>query len=367
MKTFPILFAILFFTTLTLEAQQWSGAGNTTGTIHRIGKVGIGTSTPDQKLTVAGNVNIGGTASSRLKVRLIDGKSYNSAAVSELYLNHNTGKNVIIGEGTTKSSLIVGKDASIAGGLSVGTGIVCKSINVGGSGSGSIKVRHINGKSHTSTNVDNLYLNYNTGKPVYIGYGGQKSNLLVNGESHVNGGWLRVYGSKGVFFQNYGGGIHMQDGTWVRVYGNKSFYHKAGIMRTDGQLQVGSSGSRLLVKTDGKVGINTTSPDYRLDVNGTIRAKEVRVQTGWSDHVFLPEYELPTLEQEDQFIQENGHLLGFESEKDMQGEVQLADVTNRQQAKIEEMMLHLIELNKKMDQVIQENAALKQALKNNKQ
>jgi len=73
------------------------------------------------------------------------------------------------------------------------------------------------------------------------------------------------------------------------------------------------------------------------------------VQTGWSDHVFLPEYNLPSLEDEEAFIQENGHLLGFESEKAMGGEVKVAEVTNRQQEAIEKLMLHVIELKKEIE------------------
>ncbi len=353
MKTFSFLCSILLLASFTLSAQQWSGPTNSTATIYRTGNVGIGTSTSSSKLTVAGEVNIGAAGNARLKVRTIVGKSHNSTDIDHLFLNYNTGKNIYAGYGPTTSSLFVGQNLTTGGSLFTGG-----SIQVGGSTNANITVRHVNGKEHDGTAHDNLYLNYNTGKPVYIGYGGKKSNLYVNGENHINGGWVRVYGSKGLFFQNYGGGINMIDNVWVRVYGNKSFYHKSGAMRTDGTLQAGPNGDRFLVKTDGKVGINTTTPDYQLDVNGTIRAKEVRVQTGWSDYVFLPEYKLPTLQEEESFINKNGHLLGFESEKDMDGEVQLADVTNRQQAKIEEMMLHLIEMNKKLEQVIDKNQQL---------
>jgi hypothetical protein len=37
----------------------------------------------------------------------------------------------------------------------------------------------------------------------------------------------------------------MEDSTWIRSYGSKSIYHNAGILRTDGTLQVGSSGKYL--------------------------------------------------------------------------------------------------------------------------
>lgn len=420
MKTNSILITILLFLSFTINAQQWAGSNNQAADISRGGNIGIGTSALNGKLTVAGNVNIGGTANYALKVRTIQGKSNTSVAIDHLYLNSNTGKNVYVGSGPLASdlyvgrSLITGNDVTTGGNILVGgnsnryiktrhlygkssttsltdhlylnyntgknvyigsgptksnlyvggnitTGndiTTGGNIVVGGSSNRNIKTRHLNGKAHNGTAIDNLYINYNTGKPVFIG-GVQKSNLYVNGETYVNGGWLRVIGNKGIYFQNHGGGFYMVDKTWIRTYGNKSFYHRSGVMRTDGALQAGPYGNRFLVKTDGNVGINTTTPDYKLDVNGVIRAKEVRVETGWSDHVFLPEYELPTLKEEGEFIKENGHLLGFESEKDMGGEVQLADVTNRQQEAIEKLMLHVIELDKKYEQLQAENQRLK--------
>lgn len=115
----------------------------------------------------------------------------------------------------------------------------------------------------------------------------------------------------------------------------------------------------MFIQNNGKIGINTTTPDFHLDVKGTIRANEVRVESGWSDHVFLPEYKLPTLQEEESHIQENGHLIGFESEEAMNGQIKVADVTNRQQVKIEELMLHLIDLSKQVDQLSIDNQQLK--------
>lgn len=36
----------------------------------------------------------------------------------------------------------------------------------------------------------------------------------------------------------------------------------------------------------GNIGIGVKTPVYKLEVCGTIRAKEVRVETGWCDYVF---------------------------------------------------------------------------------
>jgi len=109
-----------------------------------------------------------------------------------------------------------------------------------------------------------------------------------------------------------------------------------------------------------KIGIGTTTPENALDVNGTIRAKEIKVESGWSDYVFYDDYQVPTLEEEEKHIEENGYLLGFESEEDMQGEILIGDVSRRQQAKIEEMMLHLIEMNKAIKALQQSEKKLRE-------
>lgn len=235
---------------------------------------------------------------------------------------------------------------SLDGKLTVGG-----NVNIGGTGSGTLKVRHIDGKQGNNAGDGPIYLNHSNERNVYVGSNGKRSNLYVYGNMYLDEGWLRIRGKRGVIFETYGGGIYMQDATWIRTYGNKSFYHNGPVLRTDAMLQVGPDGSRLRVNSNGNTGIGTTTPNYKLDVNGIMRAKEVRVETGWSDHVFLPEYVLPTLKEEERFIQQNGHLLGFESEKAMGGEVKLADVTNRQQEAIEKLMLHVIELEKKIEQL----------------
>jgi len=78
----------------------------------------------------------------------------------------------------------------------------------------------------------------------------------------------------------------------------------------------GTHVERMRITTDGNVGIGTNTPGtFKLAVNGTIRAKEIVVEEGWSDYVFYDDYQLPTLEEEEIHIEENGHLLGFESER----------------------------------------------------
>jgi len=146
-------------------------------------------------------------------------------------------------------------------------------------------------------------------------------------------------------------------------YNANQKYHK--FFTPDGVVNMGvRNGTYAHITTDASlfflnVGIGTDTPDNELDVKGAIRAEEMFCQLGWSDYVFYDDYDLPTLEEEEKHIEENGHLLGFESEKDMEGMIPLADVSRRQQAKIEEMMLHLIELKKGIDELTDKVEELK--------
>lgn len=112
-----------------------------------------------------------------------------------------------------------------------------------------------------------------------------------------------------------------------------------------------NNSEKMRILANGNVGIGITNPTNRLEVNGVARIKEVIITVAnWPDYVFDASYDLPTLSEEANYIEENGHLSGFESEADMEGKMTVGDVTKRQQEKIEQMMLHLIEMNEKMEQ-----------------
>lgn len=95
----------------------------------------------------------------------------------------------------------------------------------------------------------------------------QIGTFTWNKEFEVNGGWVRVYGNKGLYFENHGGGWFMSDSTWIRSYGNKNVYINE-MLRADGGLQVGENGTKFIVNNSGHVGIGTTSPYGNLSVTG---------------------------------------------------------------------------------------------------
>lgn len=116
---------------------------------------------------------------------------------------------------------------------------------------------------------------------------------------------------------------------------------------------VTSWGERLRITSSGNVGIGTASPSEKLSVNGKIRAKEIKVETGWADFVFKPFYKLLSLSETEQFIKMNGHLPGIPSEKEVAlNGINLGEMNAKLLEKIEELTLHLIEKDKKLTEVL---------------
>lgn len=105
--------------------------------------------------------------------------------------------------------------------------------------------------------------------------------------------------------------------------------------------------------SSGVVGIGTSpNQNFQLSVNGDIRAKEVIVQSGWSDFVFHPDYILPSIPEVEKFIQENGHLKDIPPASQVQANgIGLSESNTLLLQKIEEMTLYIIELDKRIKQL----------------
>jgi hypothetical protein len=123
----------------------------------------------------------------------------------------------------------------------------------------------------------------------------------------------------------------------------------------------GSNGVRLAIRPDGNVGIGTVDPGtYKLAVNGNVRAKEIKVETGWSDFVFEKNYQLPTLEEVEAHIKDKGHLKDIPSAEEVaENGILLGEMDSKLLQKIEELTLYIIDINKRMELLEKENAELR--------
>jgi len=104
---------------------------------------------------------------------------------------------------------------------------------------------------------------------------------------------------------------------------------------------------------NGNLGIGITNPNEKLAVNGKIRAQEIKVETAdWPDYVFAKDYQLPSLVETEQHIKEKGHLPGIPSAGDVKSNgVDLGEMNAKLLKKIEELTLHLIEQNKRIEKL----------------
>lgn len=100
------------------------------------------------------------------------------------------------------------------------------------------------------------------------------------------------------------------------------------------------------------IGILTDNPQYPLDVAGTIRATEVKVEIAQgADYVFNPDYELKPLSEVEAFVKENKHLPDVPSEKHMQENgLNMNEFQIKLLEKIEELTLYTISQEKRLNE-----------------
>lgn len=97
----------------------------------------------------------------------------------------------------------------------------------------------------------------------------------------------------------------------------------------------------------------TSKGAFKLYVQDGIRTEKVRVDiasvSGWADFVFDPNYDLPSLQDEEEYILQNGRLRNIPSAEEVVEEgIDLAEMNKLLLQKIEELTLHLIEMEKKI-------------------
>ncbi|MAN28193.1 MULTISPECIES: hypothetical protein [Mesonia] len=128
------------------------------------------------------------------------------------------------------------------------------------------------------------------------------------------------------------------------------------------------NGAKRFTIPNGNVGIGTYDPNgWKLAVNGKVRAKEVKVETAWSDFVFHKNYNLPTLVEVENHIKEKGHLKDIPSAKEVEKNgIFLGEMDAKLLQKIEELTLYTIEQekqlkfqNSKIEKLEEENESLK--------
>ncbi|GEM_PF-2739602 len=171
------------------------------------------------------------------------------------------------------------------------------------------------------------------------------------------------------------GNVHAQQGN---VVANQDVTAENGnVAAPNGNVSAGqdlNAGGQLNVSGDALIGgvarIGNITGDpgtHTLAVGGSIIATEVKValQDDWPDYVFKQSYSLPTLAEIKRHIETKGHLPGLPSAREVSeaGGIELGEQQRLLTQKVEELYLHIIQLNERVEVLEKENEALREALK----
>lgn len=138
----------------------------------------------------------------------------------------------------------------------------------------------------------------------------------------------------------------------VTIYSNDNYVK---LQVSDNAGNIGSWANLTLNPDGGNVGIGTTNlKGYKLAVAGNVIAESVIValQGQWPDYVFKAENKLLSLKEVEQYVQANSHLPEMPSEAEVRKEgIDLGQMDAKLLKKIEELTLHLIQQNKRIEEL----------------
>ena len=158
---------------------------------------------------------------------------------------------------------------------------------------------------------------------------------------------LVAYGTSGNDFDNTAG-LFVNDKTTLIMTGLTGSGDIKFVTRPSGYTE------RMVIKSNGKIGIGTSTPDSDalLTVKGRIHSSEIKVlaNAGVPDYVFEEDYELRTLQKTKEYIQENKHLPEIPSAAEIgENGIDLGDMNMRLLKKIEELTLYQIKLLERLE------------------
>ncbi|MDD6209949.1 MAG: hypothetical protein PUB21_05015 [Bacteroidales bacterium] len=159
----------------------------------------------------------------------------------------------------------------------------------------------------------------------------------------------------------------------IEAAGNGFVFH-----RNNTFIKFGTNGvEHMRILGNGNIGIGTTAPTKKLEVNGDIKAGKVTATgatvqgtieaekviitknvTG-ADFVFAPDYKLPELQTVEEHIKEKQHLPEIPSAAEMvEKGVDMAELNIKLLQKVEELTLYIIDQNKRIEKQNQDITSL---------
>ena len=358
------------------DVIQGSGSGGadsdwveSDGNIYReTGNVGIGTTTPHRKLDVKSDENVfarltsGSGAWAGLEFDGVGNmwKLERDPSGMMRFTEMDVGYPMVIQNGTGN----VGIGATNPGAKLDVVGDLCIGGNCGGDDASNHDL-----KFAADAGGEGMQFDYYAGQ-MYIG-------------EMTSGNWHMVIGDNG----NVGIGT-INPGVKLEVSDSKSGGKYVARFTKNGSgpgwigLNGGDGGGRSYFHFDsGLFGIyssnNNQTSWYHLNINGNtglistngkIGAREVIVRADMADYVFEDDYGLMSLNEVEQYIKAHKHLPNIPSVKEVdKNGLGIGEMQTKLLEKIEELTLHLIEQDKKLNILQQENEELREELSTLKQ
>ncbi len=186
----------------------------------------------------------------------------------------------------------------------------------------------------------------------FLGIGTTSPNqqLEVSGNIRLNTSTSRIeWNNNTLQLGNYVDAIPV-----IQLRGSNSYNPRIDIMNagnTQTMIKLNGGGNSFFNGGNVLIGKTTQqNSNYKLDVAGSIRADEIKVNLDGADFVFEPDYKLRPLKEVESYIQENKRLPEIASANEMSNEgADLGKLNTKLLQKIEELTLYIIEQNKRIE------------------
>ena len=307
MKNKIILLSAMLVASIAVSAQSWSTGTSLLYANPTTTKVGIGISSPAERLHINGGA---------LKI----GNGTSATDRAQNLLKFGDGSYVQIGEWENDDMLSFKANSYNFTNGNLGIGVTNPQYKL-----------DVNGKMYLHT------VDWNNGL----------AQSYLQWECHK-----LVLGVQSGFYSHTYIDIMPGSASQGEVFSQLSLYHAPNTTTKEERIRLWTSGDSW-INNNSNFGLGTSTPLCKLDVRGTIRADEILVNSvSGADFVFDKDYNLRPLSEVKTYIQENQHLPEIPSAEEMQENgVSLDKMVIQLLQKVEELTIYTIQLEEKINEL----------------